>query len=373
MEKHTGAAQPASHSHFLDILRAVAISWVMLFHGRVLGCGSPAPTLAAWGWMGVDLFFVLSGYLITRQLLRDSQDGRNPDALRFYSLRAFRILPVYAVVLGIYLLLPMLRETPRMQPAWQFATFTENLLIDYSSDKAFSHVWSLCVEEQFYLLMPVALAFACRGRMRLRAWFLFCGILLVGLLMRNESWQAYREWPGEPPIYRYFEKIYYPGYNRMDGLLAGVAAACLHHFHPRIWSRLMAEPLGLLALTALLATATWALFLDRFSMSAALFGYPVLSLASGSLLLLCCALDQALPRFRLPGAATLARLAFSLYLSHKLVMAAVKTRLAPAFGMHGTLLLLTYVVCILLVGALLYFLVERPFLRLRDRLLKAQA
>jgi peptidoglycan/LPS O-acetylase OafA/YrhL len=57
-------------SQSLDLLRAIAIVWVMLFHAYVLGLGSPCESVARWGWMGVDLFFVLSGYLIGRQVLQ---------------------------------------------------------------------------------------------------------------------------------------------------------------------------------------------------------------------------------------------------------------------------------------------------------------
>jgi peptidoglycan/LPS O-acetylase OafA/YrhL len=320
--------------------------------------------------MGVDLFFVLSGYLITRQLLHDSQGGDRVGTGRFYALRAFRILPAYAAVLAIYFLLPSLRETPQIQPFWQFASFTENLLIDYSRDKAFSHVWSLCVEEQFYLLMPLVLAFACQGRTRQRAFAIIAGVALAGLLLRHWSWQAYHAAGPNPPMRLYFEKVYYPGYNRMDGLLAGAGAACIHYFHPKAWTRLLHTPLLLPVSTLLLGGGAWWLFTERLSLSATLWGYPVLALACTSLLMWCCSLDEQLPRFRLPGAALLARLAFSLYLSHKLALCFVKTSLAPHLAGQEVLLALTYVGCILLTGTLLHHGVERPFLRLRDRLLK---
>jgi len=362
------AARPA-HSHFLDVFRAIAICWVVLFHARVMRCGSPCAELASWGWVGVDMFFVLSGYLITRQLLQDSHAEGKVNIGRFYALRALRILPAYAVVLAVYLTLPSLRETPRIQPFWQFASFTENLLIDYSSDKAFSHVWSLCVEEQFYLLMPLAIVIACSGRSRLRAVGLLAGLVLTGLLLRDWSWHAYQAQGPEAPLYRYFEKVYYPGYNRMDGLLAGVAAACIHVFRPELWRQLMNAPFSLLVSFLLLGTASWWLFLERFSRTATLIGYPVLALACVTLLLLCCALDRMLPQVRLPGVPLLARLAYSIYLSHKLVLAGIKTGLAASLEGQGLLLLLTYIASTLLVGAVLHQLVEKPFLRLRERLL----
>jgi peptidoglycan/LPS O-acetylase OafA/YrhL len=57
-------------------------------------------------------------------------------------------------VLALYVWFPALREAPGLQPAWQFASFTVNFLIDYSHNQAFSHAWSLCVQEHFYAVFP---------------------------------------------------------------------------------------------------------------------------------------------------------------------------------------------------------------------------
>ena len=139
----------------LDLLRAIAIVWVMLFHSWMIGgIGAPFQPVADYGWMGVDLFFVLSGYLIGHQLLEPLSRGEPLRFGAFYRRRAFRILPAFLTVLAVYLLFPAWREAPGMQPAWQFLTFTMNLLIDYRHNQAFSHAWSLCVEEHFYLLFP---------------------------------------------------------------------------------------------------------------------------------------------------------------------------------------------------------------------------
>lgn len=76
--------QAGPRRHGLDVLRAFAIIWVLLFHALVYGWGSPCPSFARWGWMGVDLFFVLSGYLIGGQLLRASDGGRHVSFWEFY-------------------------------------------------------------------------------------------------------------------------------------------------------------------------------------------------------------------------------------------------------------------------------------------------
>jgi len=148
----------------LDTLRAIAIVWVMLFHSvYVGGLGAGFGWLERSGWMGVDLFFVLSGYLIGSQVLKSLKVTGGIDFADFYRRRGVRILPAFLVVFAIYALLPGWRETPGMQPLWQFPSFTFNLLFDASDNYAFSHVWSLCVEEHFYLVFPF-LAFALTRR-----------------------------------------------------------------------------------------------------------------------------------------------------------------------------------------------------------------
>jgi len=140
----------------LDLLRAIAIGWVMLFHSFIVGGLGPDFTwLSRFGWAGVDIFFVLSGYLIGMQVLRQLQQHAGLSFGGFYARRAWRILPAFAVVLALYLCFPALREAPGLQPSWQFATFTMNVLIDYERNQAFSHAWSLCVEEHFYLVFPL--------------------------------------------------------------------------------------------------------------------------------------------------------------------------------------------------------------------------
>ncbi len=142
----------------LDLLRAIAIIWVMLFHSFIVdGLGPHFSWLSRYGWAGVDIFFVLSGFLIGSQVLRPLQRGEPFSFGAFYARRAWRILPVFAVVLALYVCFPALREAPGLQPWWQFATFTLNLLIEPVRNTAFSHAWSLlhCLIERPFLKLRV--------------------------------------------------------------------------------------------------------------------------------------------------------------------------------------------------------------------------
>jgi len=138
----------------LDLLRAIAIAWVMLYY--VTSYGVRLPDVIEFGWMGVDLFFVLSGFLIGWQLLKPTTLGARPEWGRFFIRRAFSVLPAYWVVVAAYFAFPVIRESPYIQPAWQFLSFTQNLFADDDKARALSHVCSLCIEEHFYLLLPAA-------------------------------------------------------------------------------------------------------------------------------------------------------------------------------------------------------------------------
>src|SRR5687767_8671146 len=104
----------------LDLLRAIAVVWVMLFHSFIVGgLGPDFEWLSRFGWAGVDIFFVLSGFLIGTQVLRQLQQGGGFSLAGFYARRAWRILPAFAVVLALYAFFPALREAPGLQPWWQ--------------------------------------------------------------------------------------------------------------------------------------------------------------------------------------------------------------------------------------------------------------
>src|SRR5439155_17035393 len=101
----------------LDFLRALAIIVVVIYHAALFGFKLPG-RVDRFGWIGVDLFFVLSGYLIGGQLIAPLMRGRPIDLRRFFARRALRIIPAYCVILAVYAFLPPWREYPEMSPLW---------------------------------------------------------------------------------------------------------------------------------------------------------------------------------------------------------------------------------------------------------------
>ena len=219
----------------LDLLRALAIIVVVVYHAALFGFKLPG-RVDRFGWIGVDLFFVLSGYLIGGQLLAPLAHGQDIKVGRFFTRRALRIMPAYFAVLAIYFLLPSWREYSEMsQPLWKFLLSVQNIALHGGT--AFSHAWSLAVEDQFYLALPFLLLFLFR---RPRAAIVIpCLIILGGLLLRTflawknpstdggVSFRAFQAW------------IYYPTWTRLDPLVFGVVLAAIEKFRLNWWQHLI--------------------------------------------------------------------------------------------------------------------------------------
>jgi peptidoglycan/LPS O-acetylase OafA/YrhL len=353
----------------LDTLRALAIAVVMVFHldGVLPDAFSP---VARYGWMGVDLFFVLSGYLIGSQLLKPVHDGRGLSLLEFYRKRAYRILPLYLVVLALYAFWPLWREAPGMSPLWEFLTFTENFFVHYSVNHAFSHVWSLCVEEHFYLLLPVIVLAMSRRAAPWKTIVLLTLFVALGLAVRSyEYFHVLLPMDRESDGFGvgYIERIYYPTYTRLDGLLAGVALALMRIYRPQWWSSLMKRSNWLLAGgVALMALTLW-LFADRLSPAGTVIGFPLMALALAMLVMVAADRQCWFGRMRIPGARLVATLAYSLYLTHKEVAHLDERWLPRIMDARDWKTVAVLIVSCLAVAGFFYVTIERPFLALRDR------
>jgi peptidoglycan/LPS O-acetylase OafA/YrhL len=356
----------------LDLLRSIAIVWVMLFHSYIVGgIGERFAMLQSYGWMGVDLFFVLSGYLIGSQLLKPLSRGEPVPVADFYLRRAFRVLPVLWVMLTLYFVWPSLREAPGIQPLWQFLTFTLNFLIDYQHNKAFSHLWSLCVEEHFYLLFPWLAWWLTRRPSTARFIAICVALVIAGMAVRGYVWQhsmaPVRDLDDERFGLRFVEGIYYPTYTRLDGLLAGVILATIKTYRPPLWASIQARANALLlGGLVVVAAAIW-LFQDRTGFWPSVVGYPLLSAGLALLVASATSAQGLLGTIRVPGAGWIALISYSLYLSHKIVFHVVESLLVGHLEGHGALAFAIYAVATLGAGSLLYCVVERPFLRLRER------
>src|ERR1700748_2090291 len=164
----------------LDHLRAFAITFVFLFHYHGFGHPQWEADISGFGWTGVDLFFVLSGFLIAGQLFSTIAKGKSISLKEFFLKRTFRIIPAYLTVVLLYFLFPVLREEPLAAPAWRYLTFTLNLLLDRNLCNMLTHAWSLCVEEQFYLVLPAIIVLCTWLKVGKKAAYLIAILFVAG-------------------------------------------------------------------------------------------------------------------------------------------------------------------------------------------------
>jgi peptidoglycan/LPS O-acetylase OafA/YrhL len=359
--------------HGLDTLRALAVTLVVLHHYVLFV--SDAPTFG-WvgevGWVGVDLFFALSGYLIGNQIFAAMKSPGGFSLKHFYARRLLRTLPNYWVVLALYFLWPAFRGDAPLLPLWEYVTFIQNFALEPGS--AFSHSWSLAIEEQFYMLLPaVALLGAlCGGSLRL-AWVAIALAFIAGMLLRADLWQ---EMAGQKyKLYFYFKYIYYSSLCRYDELLAGVALALLRNHHPGAWQALTRRGnlMGLAGL-ATCAVAFWFFVDDRYGFGITVFGFPLMALGFSLLIVAAVAPGSVLRSLRVPGAGSLALWSYAIYLLHKpLCVMAARWMDGQGYGAEHPLTIVALLVLSVLSGWLLFTLVETPFMRLRERYVPSNA
>jgi peptidoglycan/LPS O-acetylase OafA/YrhL len=202
------------HVASLDGLRGIAILLVFSFHYLPRNPHNPLSWLASIGWSGVDLFFVLSGFLITG-ILYDTRTSSNYFKV-FYARRALRLFPLYFLAVGLVLFVAALLRTPMSWKEIPFYFYGANLMLAVKDGvpNFFTpyfqcvHFWSLSLEEQFYSLWPLAVFFVPRRRtlMQVCAGGIVCALLFRIALrhLGGSTWMLYSELP-----------------SRMDALLAG--------------------------------------------------------------------------------------------------------------------------------------------------------
>jgi peptidoglycan/LPS O-acetylase OafA/YrhL len=286
----------------------------------------------------------LSGYLIGNQLL-----AQRMPLSTFFGRRLLRTVPNYYVVLAAYFLLPSTLGGSATAPLWRFLTFTQNIGLQYG--QTFTHSWSLCIEEQFYLILPLALLLLRRPR------WIWAGMALAvagATAFRINGWSH-----GMQP---FSQELYYSTFARFDELLPGVAIALLKNHHAALYERILRH--GNLLLVAGLAMAGILLaHFDDESFFMTAFGFTLLALSFSLLLMAALSPSSLLARVRVPGAESLALWSYAIYLAHKPLFKVVGEGLP--LDRHAALGIAVVMLAGVGGGWLLYQLIEQPFMRLR--------
>jgi peptidoglycan/LPS O-acetylase OafA/YrhL len=367
--KHQFAALAGTPGRYpvLDSLRACAIILVLLRHWAVaaqeqwgsLGTG-PLAALAFNGWLGVDLFFVLSGFLIATHFAGpDAGPVGRASISRFYRRRAFRTLPLYWGVI----LLCWLAARWGIGNGYTPLSFLTHFffLQDYLSSDVLVTLWSLAVEEKFYLAAPLLLYLLLRlGRSGATLALLLAMALIVGSMQQAAASVPAGNYSA------FFWAVRAPFHHAMLAILAGVLIAILHGAVGRRYTSAPGRSflIAALAALALLGTADW-VALGNWQQTCAVIA--IATAVCAALVWFGLAINRLRPAFGAsPGLRLIAKLSYALYLAHyPLLVPAI--RLTEAIAPSPALFFGIYLVLSFAAAWLLHIALEKPFLRLRDR------
>lgn len=361
---------PRGNVAALDALRGIAILLVVFHHWAIKeyaqagGVASRVQdnVVLYYGWTGVDLFFVLSGYLIGRQLWREWHETGDIRVGRFLLRRGLRIWPIYFVTLAGYALF-----SATIHPGFPDWTFLSNY--QYGQ---FTRGWSLSTEEQFYIAVPLLLLLTRRRVSLIGHLWLLAGVEVLILVNRWFLIQRIVAEGGSlasPP-----RQLTDPFHVHMEGLLAGLLIALLAVARPRLVQPDVSPRgiswVGIAVMVGGVATG----FAVRW-LNGDLFPYLALALIYGSVTYWALRDRSWLSApLRLPFWYLLSRLSYSMYLNHWWVWPRSNVWVVRAFQgatpnptvvFIGSMLVGTIISAA--IAAVMFVAIEHPFLVLRDR------
>lgn len=326
----------------------------------------------AFGWTGVDLFFVLSGYLISAQLFSKIAQGKGILLKEFFLKRFFRIIPAYLVVAALYFCILVFREREALPPLWKFLTFTQNLGLNLKTNGTFSHAWSLCIEEQFYLLLPLIITVLLYFKAGRKSAWLIGALFIAGFALRYMSWTQFVVpfQATDDSWVAWYRAIYYPTYNRLDSLLVGVSIAGIFQFWPAVRQKITRYGNVILIIGVLLLAGAYFLCMDQESFNATIFGFPLIAIAYGAIVTAAISPSCFLYRLNSRISSRIAILSYSIYLSHKGVIHLTQLQCSKwEIAEKGHLMFFICMVTTVVGALIMRYVVEKPFLRVRDYIL----
>lgn len=342
----------------LDVVRGLAILLAMGYHINHVDAGPFANVLLApgvrIGWVGVDLFFVLSGFLIGGLILKEANLTGGFDYKRFLLRRILRLWPT----LYTFLLAMLLLGFPARDFFWQISLHVQG----YVAIRSATHLWSLAVEEQFYLLLALGFPLLSRafGWRRALPWVLVALIVLCPILRALAPAAGYDH-----------TQIYILTHFRIDTLAAGVLLAFVASERAELFERILCRRGALIVITVLGAAFLWNVRVD--SRLGEVAGFSVSWIASAAaLLLLCRASFAGILLWPALVVGFLGQISYPLYLWHVGVMKFGREHLPQIIG-EGRILLETILIYAgaVSIAFTVTALVERPIMRFRDKVIPA--
>lgn len=343
------------------MLRAVAVLTVMLYHfPNVFPPRSVAQLLlrkVAWvGWAGVDLFLVLSGFLIANLLFEEYRVGGKIDLLRFWTRRAFKIYPGFYLLVVLWVTGVFAPESPvTLQTTLGEAFFLQNYLPHF-----WTHTWSLALEEHFYLLIGLLFVGGLR-RACVRRWP-WVVVTVVTVCLGLRFWMASTQ-PFDP------ETHLYPTHLRIDSLFFGSAIAYLQNFH-RAWCRnhVIRFRWALLLMAAVFLSLGFrrglgnGCFAQTIGLTCLALGFAlvVTTIVFGAF--------SFLPPYGKHGLLVIGQCSYAIYLWHLATLRHIVPKIECYVPfLFGYVELALYIGLGISIGIVMTRRVEEPFLRIRER------
>lgn len=343
----------------LDILRLIAVLGVF---GAHLYGGAPYPSsdhlAKAWfdvGWTGVDLFFVLSGFLVSGLLFADVSEFGHVRGWRFLQRRGLKIYPAFYVYTATVLAVLYYKRQPIEHLLPELAFFQ-----NYFGFLWMGHTWSLAVEEHFYLLLLVTLLLCHPRRI---PWIVF-SVCVVCLALR--CWTLFQS-PLTGVELADNLRHSFPTHLRLDSLAFGVLLRYWFQFHSDSFISFSARWRWPLIIASFVAVTSMGVWPDAAAYRYTI-GYTVLYAGYGALLAAVIGFPPSI-NWLLRVAAKLGSYSYSTYLWHMAVMLWVARPLAyvSPIWLSFWRFAAVYIVCALACGVIMYHLVELPVLLFRDR------
>jgi peptidoglycan/LPS O-acetylase OafA/YrhL len=276
----------------LDGLRGIAVLAVIIYHADV--------SLLVGGFLGVDVFFVLSGFLITTLLIDELTQTNTVDRARFYMRRIRRLFPALFLVLFFSVLVSGLfvldaayhvrRDLPwaiTFVLNWSYLFFEQSYFVNISRPPLLQHLWSLSVEEQFYVIWPILLVALYKVRIGKLAPRVKIFFVSAALAIASTAWMIHLSVTNGFPIPNDPSRVYFGTDTHAMGLLVGCAAAALWR-HEKLNARLTpdrAAALNAIGLVSLAGLAYFFVFVSELNEFLYRGGFLVLSLLTASLVL----------------------------------------------------------------------------------------
>lgn len=339
-----------------DLLRGIAILLVIFRHA------GDENIFSEIGWAGVDLFFVLSGFLVSGILFKEFRDTGKINFKRFFIRRSFKIFPPFYFFIFVSVAVSFLFSVNLYRPD---QVFNEIFYLQSYREGMWYHTWSLAVEEHFYILLAVLMYIGLKtGAINKIKFTLLCitGILLLSIFLR-----CYSSW-----IHRNDEFYSFTATHlRMDGILIGVLLSFLNIFTDLnkfvVKNKILYVLLAIILILPLFIFTGGSYDMNTAGITFVNIGFGVLVLLSVQEINQKIIIFPGLLKYLTTALCFIGIHSYSIYLWHLF-----SEKILHYFNVDEKYYFPLFVGISLLTGVILSFLIEKPFLKLRERLFSAR-